>query len=196
MQNALIEDSYISVGDDAIAIKSGLNWFGRTFGRPSSNITFRRINVGTGHGISIGSEMSANVTNVLFEDIFCNGTETGPRIKSERGRGGFVANVTFRNITMANIGSAFQITEYYINPPPPTNASATPHFSNITLDGLQYLTRPKAGAYFDGLPESIIEGVTMRNVDLGGAAEASCAYTTGTCEGSVLPACPSCLTPA
>ena len=80
MQNALIEDSYISVGDDAIAIKSGLNWFGRTFGRPSSNITFRRINVGTGHGISIGSEMSANVTNVLFEDIFCNGTETGPRV--------------------------------------------------------------------------------------------------------------------
>ena len=196
VQNALIEDSYISVGDDAIAIKSGFNWYGRAFGRPSSNITFRRMRIGTGHGISIGSEMSANVTDVLFEDFVLDGTQTGPRIKSERGRGGVVANVTFRNITMAHVGSAFQVTEYYIDPPPPTNASATPRFYNITLEGLTYTTKPTAGAYFNGLPESIIEGVTMRNVDLGGTKEASCAYTTGACEGTVLPACPSCLAPA
>jgi len=196
VQNALIEDSYISVGDDAIAIKSGFNWYGRTFGRPSTNITFRNMRIGTGHGISIGSEMSANVTDILFENFVMNGTETGPRIKSERGRGGLVANVTFRNITMDHVGSAFQVTEYYIDPPPPTNESATPRFFNITLQDLTYTTKPAAGAYFDGLPESVIEGVTMRNVDLGGAAEASCAYTTGVCEGTVLPACPSCLTPA
>lgn len=54
----------------------------------------------------------------------------------------------------------------------------------------------KKGAFFDGLPESIIMGITLRDVDLGGAKEASCAYTTGVCEGVVAPACPSCLTQA
>ena len=169
-QDMLVEDSYISVGDDAIAIKSGLNWFGREFGRPSRNITFRNMRIGTGHGISIGSEMSANVTDVVFENFVLNGTSTGPRIKSERGRGGLVANVVFRNISMLNVGSTFQITEYYINPPPPTNASATPRFENITIDGLVARGKISAGAFLDGIPESVITGVVLKDCDFGAAA--------------------------
>lgn len=191
-QNFLMTDSYISVGDDAIAIKSGLNWFGREFGRPAQNLTFRNLRIGTGHGISIGSEMSANVTDVLFENISLDGTSTGPRIKSERGRGGLVANVLYRNVSMVNVSSVFQITEYYINPPPPTNASATPHFRNITLEGVT-ARGAKVGAFLDGIPESIIEGVVLRNCDFGTAAASTCAYTEGVCEGTVLPACPPCL---
>jgi hypothetical protein len=63
------------------------------YGRPSYNLTFRRIRGGTGHGLSIGSEMSAGISDVLFEDIVFNGTDYGPRVKSGRGRGGYVANV-------------------------------------------------------------------------------------------------------
>jgi hypothetical protein len=194
-QDMLVTDSYISVGDDAIAIKSGINWFGREFGRPSSNITFRNMRIGTGHGISIGSEMSANVTDILFENFVMNGTSTGPRVKSERGRGGLVANVVFRNISMVDVGSTFQVTEYYINPPPPTNASATPRFENITIDGLRASGKISAGAFFDGIPESIITGVTLKDSDLGAAAS-TCAYTDGVCVGTVLPSCPPCLKPA
>ena len=83
--------------------------------------------------------------------------------------------------------------QYYINPPPPTNATATPHFINITLDGVRAVGAKK-GAFFDGLPESIIMGITLRDIDLGSAREASCLYTQGICEGVVAPACPSCLT--
>jgi polygalacturonase len=57
--NGLIENSYINVGDDAIAVKSGFDWFGYTYGRAAQNITFRRMRIGTGHGVSVGSEMSA-----------------------------------------------------------------------------------------------------------------------------------------
>lgn len=199
-QNVLVEDSYVSVGDDAIAVKSGYNWFGRTFGRPAANITFRRMRIGTGHGVSVGSEMSGGVSNVTFEDFVLNGTETGPRVKSERGRGGVVENVLFRNFTLYSVGSAFQVTEYYIDPPPPTNASATPRFVNITIDGLTVVpgTGTAAGSYFNGLPESVIEGVVLRNVDLRGAKQpiGTCEYAAGVCEGSVLPSCPPCLTPA
>ena len=194
-QNMLVTDSYISVGDDAIAIKSGLDWFGRTFGRPSRNITFRDMRIGTGHGISIGSEMSGDVTDILMENFVLNGTSTGPRIKSERGRGGLVANVVFRNISMLNVGSSFQVTEYYINPPPPTNASATPRFENITLEGLTCAGKVGTGAFFDGIPESVITGVVLRDSNLGADA-GTCSYTDGVCDGTVLPACPPCLKPA
>jgi len=193
VQDMVVENSHVSVGDDAIAIKSGFNWYGRTFGKPSVNITFRNMSIGTGHGISIGSEMSAGVYNILFENIFCNGTSTGPRIKSERGRGGLVANVTYRNITLHNVESAWQVTEYYINPPPPTNASATPSFKNITLENIVATGTMTTGSYFDGIPESIIEGVLIRNVDLRVAQHVGiCNYTQGLCEGSVLPSCPTC----
>lgn len=82
VQDAVIEDSFISVGDDALCVKSGINWLGRTYGRESTNITFQRIQIGTGHGISVGSETSAGVDGVVFRDIAMSGTERGGRIKS------------------------------------------------------------------------------------------------------------------
>ena len=55
--------------------KSGLDWFGRTYGQPTRNITFRRMTIGTGHGVSIGSEMSAGIYDVLHEDFVLTGTQ-------------------------------------------------------------------------------------------------------------------------
>ena len=42
-RNVLIEDCYISVGDDCIAIKSGWDQYGISYGRASSNIVIRNI---------------------------------------------------------------------------------------------------------------------------------------------------------
>lgn len=39
----VIEDSYISVGDDGVAIKSGWDQYGIAYSRPSSNITIRNL---------------------------------------------------------------------------------------------------------------------------------------------------------
>jgi polygalacturonase len=186
---------------DAVAIKAGLDWWGRTYGRPSYNLTFRRLTVGTAHGLSIGSEMSAGVSDVLFEDVTLDGASTGPRIKTQRGRGGYVANVTFRNIALTGVSEGIQLTEYYSATVPPQNASATPHFSNFTFDNVTSTRVPggkgSIGFYAAGLPESVMAGVTLRNVDLGHPAlpVGNCSYTTGACEGTVLPACPPCLTP-
>lgn len=41
--NMVIEDSYISVGDDGVAIKSGWDQYGIAYSRPSSNITIRNL---------------------------------------------------------------------------------------------------------------------------------------------------------
>jgi hypothetical protein len=90
---------------------------------------------------------------------------------------------------------------HYITQPPPGNATSTPHFRNITLEGLVAVpgTGVGAGSYLYGLPESEIEGIVLRDSDLRGASPPvgpTCNYTAGVCEGTVLPACPPCLTPA
>jgi len=66
-----IEDCYISVGDDAIAIKSGWDEYGTAYGMPSQNIDVRRITVHTrtSAGIAFGSEMSGGISNVQVRQL-------------------------------------------------------------------------------------------------------------------------------
>lgn len=42
-EDMVIEDCYISVGDDGIAIKSGWDQYGIAYGRPSTNILIRNL---------------------------------------------------------------------------------------------------------------------------------------------------------
>lgn len=42
-ENMLIENCYISVGDDGIAIKSGWDQYGISYGRPSTNIVIKNL---------------------------------------------------------------------------------------------------------------------------------------------------------
>ncbi len=53
------------------------------------------------------------VTDILFENFYCEGTQIGPRIKTQRGRGGVVRNVLFRNFTLHNVASPIVFTKYY-----------------------------------------------------------------------------------
>jgi hypothetical protein len=81
---------FFASDDDAIAVKSGRNYLGRTFGRTSENITIRNMTVGNSQGLSVGSEVSGGARNVTFENIFMNGTVYGPHVKSLRSRGGLI----------------------------------------------------------------------------------------------------------
>ncbi|KAL0691743.1 hypothetical protein Bca4012_091422 [Brassica carinata] len=44
-EDMIIENSYIIVGDDGIAIKSGWDQYGTTYGRPSNNILIRNLTI-------------------------------------------------------------------------------------------------------------------------------------------------------
>ena len=197
-QNVLIERVHVSTGDDCIAIKSGRNWFGRTFGRASKNITIRDSTFGTGHGLSIGSEMSGGVTDVLFYNLTATGTGAGVRLKSERGRGGVVSNVTWQQLTLVNVGQVLQVTDNYDPGLPPTNATATPRFENISIIDVRSVNA-QTGWLLDGLPESTIKGLRLENVVVEGTSAnkltVKCDYvdkSTAACSG-VLPSCPPCV---
>ena len=105
-KNVLIEDCDIDVGDDNICLKSGRDEEAWAIGRPCENVVVRRCITKAGHGgFVIGSEMSANVRNVLVEGCSFSGTDKGLRFKSRPGRRGIVENIWVRNITMENIRS-------------------------------------------------------------------------------------------
>ena len=59
----LVEDCFVDVGDDTVAIKSGMDWAGRHFAHPAENILFRNCHF-VQNAMAIGSEQSGGVANV------------------------------------------------------------------------------------------------------------------------------------
>jgi len=176
--NVHIVDCYVSVGDDVIAIKSGIDECGRKYGVPTANVTISGCTFGTGHGISIGSEMSGGVKNVTIRDCVVNGTQNGVRIKSQRGRGGVVEDVVYRGLTfIGNVGDAILVDMFYSNVPP-TNATATPKFRNVLVENLKGVA--KVAGVFNCLPESPCENFTIRDVNLQTSQGFSCSNINGT----------------
>ncbi|MEI9974725.1 MAG: glycoside hydrolase family 28 protein, partial [Ignavibacteriota bacterium] len=88
-RNVQIMNSRIDVGDDCVTLKSGKDAAGRRVGRPDENITITNCVMLRGHGgVTIGSEMSGGVRNVVVSNCVFQGTDVGIRVKSQRGRGG------------------------------------------------------------------------------------------------------------
>jgi polygalacturonase len=101
-------DSYIfnctfDTGDDCIAIKSGKNPEGFFVAKPTKNVRITDCDFLRGHGISIGSEMSGGVTDVLVQDCRAGALINGMQIKGTKERGGFVKNVTVADCALMKI---------------------------------------------------------------------------------------------
>ncbi len=101
-------DSYIfncvfDTGDDCIAIKSGKNPEGFFVAKPTRNVRITNCDFIRGHGISIGSEMSGGVSDVLVQDCKAGALLNGMQIKGTKERGGYVRNVTVENCQLLKI---------------------------------------------------------------------------------------------
>jgi exo-poly-alpha-galacturonosidase len=101
-------DSYIfnctfDTGDDCIAIKSGKNPEGFFVGKPTKNVRITDCDFKRGHGISIGSEMSGGVSDVLVQDCKAGALLHGMQIKGTKERGGYVKNVTVADCQLLQI---------------------------------------------------------------------------------------------
>ena len=168
--NVRIDHVYADVGDDDVAIKSGMaNSPGPD--DPSRNITITDCNFLHGHGLSIGSEVAGGAQHVRAERIHFDGTDNGIRVKANRDRGNNVGDFVFRDIEMKNVKNAIIISEYYPkilppNPDPPAPITRlTPHFHDITLENVTATDIVSAGA-IAGLPEAPIRNVMLKNVHI------------------------------
>lgn len=175
---AIIRNSTFDVGDDAICIKSGKDAEGRSWKKPCQNVVIEGCTVLHGHGgFVIGSEMSSGARNIYVHNCVFNGTDTGLRMKSTRGRGGVVENIFIDKINMANIsGDAFTFDLYYANKPVagksdkdtsaqdavPQVTEETPCFKNLYISNI-ICQGAKRAIYFNGLPEMPLNNLQMNN---------------------------------
>lgn len=185
--NFLIQNCYVSVGDDNVVAKPG-----SVFCR---NQVIADCRFGTGHGVSIGGQTNVGLDGMYVMNCTFNGTDTGIRMKADPTQGGPVQNVVFTNLTMTNVTYPILFYSYYnqlgspgaksgssqITParvltwnatPPNSLASATiPTWRNIVIDGL---TATGAGGYSTiwGLPlaDALIANITLNNVTISGGA--------------------------
>jgi len=160
----------IDVGDDNIAIKSGRPLPGRAFA--CEDITVTDCVFLHGHGMSIGSETAGGVRNLTVRHCTFQDTANGIRIKSPRGRGGAVENLSYSDITMTNVDPALTITCYYPKIPKEDAAQpvtrGTPRFRNIRISNLT-ANCPRDAGIIVGLPESPVSDVILRNVHISAA---------------------------
>ena len=180
--NMVIDHVYADVGDDNIAIKSGIiNSPGPD--APSKNITITDCEFMHGHGLSIGSEIAGGAQNIHAERIHFKGTDQGIRIKANRDRGNQVFDISFKDITMEDVKTSILISEYYPKALPEGEVAAepitrlTPFFHDITIENVKSINSPWAGVIV-GLPESPVKNVILKNVNIQAQKGMQIAYAT------------------
>ena len=171
-RNVTIARCTIDTGDDNIAIKSGKKVEGRQFA--CENITVTGCDFLHGHGMSIGSATVGGVHHVVVKNCRFENTDNGLRIKSGRGRGGTVEDISYSDITMKNVHPAISLVCYYQyttndkyprdDPAQPMTAT-TPVFRNITMSNVTATATGDAGVIV-GLPESAVSNVVLENVHI------------------------------
>jgi polygalacturonase len=166
-----IANCYIDTGDDGIVLKSGKDADGRRVNRPTENVTIANCTVHRAHGaVTLGSEISGSIRNVVASNITCQGTQMGVRIKSRRGRGGSVEDVRFDNWTMEEVGRGINITSFYVmapenkaNAPAEPVSERTPVFRNIAVSHMT-INRARVAIDIEGLPEMPVAGLRISDV--------------------------------
>lgn len=128
-RNVTIEHCFIHAGDDDVAV-------GSSHGAPASDISILHNHFYAGHGMSIGSPTSGGVNHMLVDDLTIDGAQNGIRIKSDPSRGGFVHDITYRNVCIRNVTNPLMFTPHYTTHP----GNLLPIYRDITLDNMHILT--------------------------------------------------------
>ncbi|KAK3029358.1 hypothetical protein RJ639_037881 [Escallonia herrerae] len=207
-ENMIIENTYISVGDDGIAIKSGWDQYGIAYSRPSTNILIRNLIVRSmvrrsvldtstdifldSAGVSIGSEMSGGISNITVENLIVWNSRRAVRIKTSPGRGGYVQNINYRNLTLENVRVGVVIkTDYNEHPDEGYDPEALPVIKDISFTGIRgHGVRVPVRIY--GSQEIPVRNVTIRDMSVGITYKKKhifrCSFVQGRVIGTIFPA--------
>ncbi len=177
-EDVLLEGIRFSVGDDCIAIKAGKRGPDGNDDhlRPTRGVVVRHCLMERGHGgVVIGSEMSGGVENVTVEACEMVGTDRGLRLKTRRGRGGFVRNIVFHNVAMRDVETAISANAFYHcdadgrddwvqSRRTATVGAGTPHIRGIEIRDVAISGLSHAAAVFLGLPEAPLAEIRIDNL--------------------------------
>ena len=193
--NMLITDSYVSVGDDGVSIKSDNITLddGRNAMMPTRNITMRRLQIRS-RNWCIGSSTFGGVVDILFEDSTIGDPHDDVagqvpwafKFKSHEYFPGSIENVTVRRINVGAVKptpwmypasrarkplGAFALGLTYAGKAP-VHRSGVPRARNITFEDI-YIKSAQAPGSIVGLPESCFQGLRFVNVSFGAIENSS-----------------------
>ncbi len=136
--NVLLAWSYISTGDDNVAVKAG--------GMPATaHQVYAHNHFYYGHGMSVGSETNGGASDIAVSDLTLDGMDSvngnGLRIKSDASRGGVVQGVTYDGVCMRNEVRPLVFDTHY------SDATGTlyPDFRDITVRNFHNLGSARYG---------------------------------------------------
>lgn len=169
-----------SVGDDCIAIKAGKRADDGSSDHllPTTHLTISNCLMEDGHGaVVLGSEMSGSIVNVVVQNCEFVGTDRGIRIKTRRGRGGEIKDLSVRNISMVDVSAPITANAYYFCDHDGKSDwvqdrekreidCSTPRISNIELSDIVAVGVEQVGIALLGLPEAPIENVSIQNFQI------------------------------
>ena len=157
--HVLVENCETSCNDDSICIKSGRDADGYRVGRPCHHITVQNCKIHAGFGVTIGSEVSGGVHDILLKQLQYHGTDCGFRIKSSLPRRGYIRNVLVEDLQMVNVKYPFH---FCLNWNPAYSYCDLPEdYQGEVPDSWRKL--------LEKLPESVpltqVSDITIRNVE-------------------------------
>nr|GMC89489.1 probable polygalacturonase [Ipomoea batatas] len=194
--NVRLEDNYIVSGDDCVAVKSGWDEYGIKYGMPTRQLIIRRLTCISPYSaaIALGSEMSGGIEDVRASDITAVNTESGVRIKTAVGRGGYVKGIYVKGMRAHAMKWVFRISgDYGSHPDNNFDQKAIPavtgiNFRDVVADNVMMAGR------MEGISGHPFTGICMSNVTIGMAKNGKksawdCADIQGVVSGVVPPPC-------
>ncbi|GKV31416.1 hypothetical protein SLEP1_g40106 [Rubroshorea leprosula] len=194
--NVCIEDCGISMGHDAIALKSGWDEYGIAYGRPTTKVHIRRVHLQSfsGSSIAFGSEMSGGISNIQVEQVHLYNSLSGIELRTTRGRGGYIKEIIVSDADMQNVETAFGATGYCgVHPDDKFDPSALPTLDKVTFQNIIGTNVTIAGN-FTGIEESAFTSICLSNISLSTIPTSpttwECSYVSGFSESVFPEPCP------
>jgi polygalacturonase len=176
----LIDHCDINTGDDAISLKSGRGLAAQNLARPTRNVTIRdsRLQSSIYAAIGLGTEMSGGIRDVKLENCVLSGRQNAIFIKSRDGRGGFMENISGKNLTVLRsptfIGIDLKNKGIQATDPVPGETEKWPLVRNISFKDVQVqdvneLVQGRnipAARLLDGFTLADISGTCLKGISL------------------------------
>jgi polygalacturonase len=166
-KNVIIKNCSFTTGDDCIAIKAGRDADGRRVGIKTENIIVQNCKMYDGHGgVTIGSEMSAGVSNVYVENCVMSSPnlDVAIRLKTNSKRGGLIENFYVRNIEIGEVKEAVLKVDMFYSVHGNQEGKFIPRIENISLENVKVKYGGKFSILATGHKESPIKNITFNNV--------------------------------
>lgn len=177
--NICIEDCTVRTGYDSIALKSGWDEYGISYGMPTSNLHIRRVHLesSTGSTIAFGSKMSGGISQVRIEDAHLYRSSSGVEFRTTRGRGGYITDISISELNMEDVRLAFRATgQCGTHPDDNFDPSALPVVDRISVRNVFGENISMAGE-FAGILESPFTNICLSNITLSIVSESWASWT-------------------